>query len=69
MRKKDDRLPDRLLKEKRGEGGAADNLPDLEAMLKEYYEFREWDERGLPKINKVEDLGLLEEYKKTVASL
>jgi aldehyde:ferredoxin oxidoreductase len=69
MKKKDDRLPDRLLKEKRGEGGAADNLPDLEVMLKEYYEFREWDERGLPKINKVEELDLLEEYRKTVTSL
>ena len=62
IRKKDDRLPERILKEKRGEGGAADNLPDLEVMLNEYYQFREWDENGLPKLNKVEDLDLLEEY-------
>jgi aldehyde:ferredoxin oxidoreductase len=55
-------LPERILKEKRGEGGAADNLPDLEVMLNEYYQFREWDENGLPKLNKVEDLDLLEEY-------
>ncbi len=64
MSKEDDRLPNRLLKEKRGEGGAADNLPDIEAMLDEYYEFREWDKNGIPKLNKIKDLDLLAEYKK-----
>ena len=39
-------LPDRILKEARGAGGAADNLPDLAAMLPEYYELRGWNRAG-----------------------
>ena len=42
----DDMLPDRILKEARGAGGAADNLPDLAAMLPEYYELRGWNRAG-----------------------
>jgi len=44
-----------------------EDLLDLESMLNEFYEFREWDENGLPDVNKVEDLDILEEYKKVVA--
>ncbi|MDR7868568.1 MAG: aldehyde ferredoxin oxidoreductase family protein [Sporomusaceae bacterium] len=45
----DDTLPDRILHQARGEGGAADNLPDLAAMLPEYYTLRGWDDKGKPK--------------------
>jgi aldehyde:ferredoxin oxidoreductase len=45
---KDDTLPDRILQEPRGTGGAADNLPDLPSMLAEYYQIRGWDEKGTP---------------------
>ena len=41
-------LPKRVLHETRGEGGSAKILPDLPAMLKEYYEFRGWSQDGYP---------------------
>jgi aldehyde:ferredoxin oxidoreductase len=44
-------LPKRVLYETRGEGGAAKILPDLPAMLKEYYEFRGWSQDGYPPDN------------------
>ncbi|MDA8125903.1 MAG: aldehyde ferredoxin oxidoreductase family protein [Deltaproteobacteria bacterium] len=56
---KDDVLPARFLTLKRGTGGAADHLPDLPAMLAEYYEYRGWDENGLPRQEKLKTLGLL----------
>lgn len=40
--KADDTLPPRLLKEPRPSGGAAGVLPQLDVMLKEYYEIRGW---------------------------
>ena len=56
--RKDDRLPDRLLNQKRGTGGAADHLPDLQMMLDEYYDYRDWDENGIPRKEKLRSLGL-----------
>ncbi|WP_448591315.1 aldehyde ferredoxin oxidoreductase family protein [Thermoflexus hugenholtzii] len=54
----DDRLPKRLL-EPLGEGGAAGFVPDLEAMLREYYEVRGWDpETGRPRPETLRRLGL-----------
>jgi aldehyde:ferredoxin oxidoreductase len=58
--RKDDQLPERILTQKRGEGGAADHLPNLEVMLHEYYQYREWDEMGIPKKEKLKRLGLEE---------
>lgn len=46
--RKDDILPSRMLNSKRGSGGAAENLPDLENMLNDYYNYRGWDEFGIP---------------------
>lgn len=46
--KADDTLPDRILHQARGEGGAAENLPDLAVMLPEYYQLRGWDTQGRP---------------------
>ncbi len=46
------------------EGVEADRLPDrlvtfpLEDMLREYYAFRGWDEKGVPTTGKLEELGL-----------
>ncbi|MCS7115940.1 MAG: aldehyde ferredoxin oxidoreductase family protein [Nitrososphaerales archaeon] len=56
--KKDDTLPLRILTLKRGEGGAADNLPPLERMLKQYYQYRGWDDQGIPKAEKLLELGI-----------
>jgi aldehyde:ferredoxin oxidoreductase len=51
-------LPRRLRAEKRGTGGSADNLPDINAMLKEYYEYRGWSDSGMPLSEKIKELDL-----------
>ncbi|MDI3502993.1 MAG: aldehyde:ferredoxin oxidoreductase [Archaeoglobi archaeon] len=56
--RKDDTMPLRTLTHKRGEGGSADFLPAWNIMLSEYYEFRGWDEIGIPKEEKLRELGL-----------
>jgi aldehyde:ferredoxin oxidoreductase len=56
--RKDDTLPQRLLTQKRGTGGAADHLPDLQTMLAEYYNHRGWDENGIPREEKLVSLGI-----------
>ena len=60
--RKDDILPTRILNEKRGSGGAAENLPPLEKMLDEYYAYRGWDSVGIPTPNKLEMLGLRDQF-------
>jgi aldehyde:ferredoxin oxidoreductase len=45
--RKDDKLPQRMRK-RRGTGGAPENIPDVDGMLDKYYEFRGWDEFGIP---------------------
>ena len=59
MSKEDDSLPDRLLKEPLSEGGAAGQIVELDRMLKEYYEYRGWNEEGYPRKETLEKLGLL----------
>ncbi|MCD6312600.1 MAG: aldehyde ferredoxin oxidoreductase family protein [Thaumarchaeota archaeon] len=59
MSKEDDSLPDRLLKEPLSEGGAAGQIVELDSMLKEYYEYRGWNEEGYPRKETLEKLGLL----------
>lgn len=54
----DDRLPQRFLTEPRPSGGAAGNLPDLEAMLPIYYMMRGWDAEGRPLKERLVKLGL-----------
>lgn len=56
--RKDDTLPARIRHQKRGEGGAAENLPPLDSMLDEYYEYRGWDKNGIPRAEKLAELGL-----------
>jgi len=56
--KKDDTLPPRLLNEAPTEGPSQGWVSHLEPMLVEYYRTRGWDERGVPKRRKLEELGL-----------
>lgn len=46
--RKDDTLPTRILTQRRGSGGSAENLPRLEPMLDEYYVARGWSAEGIP---------------------
>lgn len=56
--RKDDTVPERILKQPRTEGGAKDNLPPLESMLEEYYPARGWDSDGVPLRETIDKLGL-----------
>jgi len=60
--RKDDKLPERFLVQKRGEGKYEDFLPPLGKMLDEYYRLRNWDEIGLPERQKIKELGIEEYY-------
>ena len=57
-RRKDDTLPPRLLNEPVAEGPSKGWVSHLEPMLVEYYRTRGWDENGVPKKRKLEELGL-----------
>ncbi len=58
MSRKDDTLPCRMLHETLPDGGAANYLPNLEAMLDEYYDYRGWTRDGIPTRGKLDALGL-----------
>lgn len=58
--KSDDTLPPRMLDEAIQEGPSQGFTVKLEPMLKEYYQFRGWDENGIPKPRTLERLGLSE---------
>jgi len=58
MSRKEDTLPYRILHEALPDGGAANYLPNLDAMLDEYFAFREWTQDGIPTRPKLEALGL-----------
>lgn len=53
----DDCLPPRLM-QPRPDGAAAGVVPDVRGMVKQIYEWRGWDERGVPKPETLERLGL-----------
>jgi aldehyde:ferredoxin oxidoreductase len=55
----DDTLPQRLLTEPRPSGGAEGVLPDLESMLKEYYDLRGWTPDGVPSPERLAELELV----------
>jgi aldehyde:ferredoxin oxidoreductase len=57
--RKDDTVPTRMLREKRREGGAAENLPPFSEALDEYYSHRGWDRNGIPTKTKLLELGLV----------
>lgn len=56
--KEDDTLPDRLLNEPIAEGPSKGFTVKLAPMLEEYYQFRGWDENGVPMAKKLAELGL-----------
>jgi aldehyde:ferredoxin oxidoreductase len=56
--KEDDTLPPRLLSEAVADGPSQGWVSHLEPMLKEYYRTRGWDENGVPKKQKLQELGL-----------
>jgi len=55
---KEDRLPDRLLKEPMPGGPAVGKVVELDKMLPEYYELRGWDKEGVPTKERLKELGL-----------
>lgn len=55
---KEDRLPDRIVKEPLPSGPAKGQVVRLEKMLPEYYELRGWDKEGVPTPEKLKELGL-----------
>lgn len=57
----DDTLPKRFLETPLEEGNSRDRTVELEEMLDEYYEVRNWTEDGVPRESLLEDLGI-EEY-------
>ena len=59
LTRKDERLPERWLKEPMPDGFAKGEVVHLEPMLDEYYTFRRWDKlTGLPTRQKLEELKL-----------
>ena len=56
--KADDTLPKRLLEEPVVAGPSKGHTVRLDGMLEEYYQFRGWDENGVPKEAKLKELGL-----------
>lgn len=56
--KADDTLPDRLLNVPVAEGPSEGFTANLPPMLEEYYAFRGWDKNGVPKREKLKELGL-----------
>jgi aldehyde:ferredoxin oxidoreductase len=58
MTRKDDTLPDRLLKEPMKDGPAAGLIVDLEPLLDAYYQYRGWDDQGCPTLETLQRLDL-----------
>jgi aldehyde:ferredoxin oxidoreductase len=57
---KDDTIPARILKEPFPKGNSANYLPDLPAMIQDYYNYRGWDQSGKPSSETLARLGLEE---------
>jgi len=58
--KKDDVVPSRFINEALPSGASKGERLDLDSLLKDYYEVREWDEEGFPTEKKLQSLGLTE---------
>ena len=54
-----DRLPKKVMISL-SEGGTKGTVPDMTYMLEEYYQLRDIDNDGIPRFNKLKDLGLYE---------
>jgi len=55
---KDDTLPKRLMEEPLKDGPAKGRVVKLAPQLEEYYRYRGWDANGVPKKEKLKQLGL-----------
>jgi len=60
LSRKDDRIPERFLKEPAPAGPCKGHVVELDEMLREYYRLRSYDERGYPSYEKMKELGLEE---------
>ena len=58
------RLPKRLLEVPCPSGTAKGVVNELDVMLPEYYEYRGWDQDGIPTTQTLQRLGLIEEGKR-----
>jgi aldehyde:ferredoxin oxidoreductase len=56
--RKDDTLPERILKQPLPDGPAKGMVCRLDAMLPDYYHCRGWNENGRPTAEKLRELGL-----------
>jgi aldehyde:ferredoxin oxidoreductase len=56
--RKDDTLPERLLKTMMPEGPAVGNVAETEKMIDEYYALRGWNNDGVPTDEKLSELNL-----------
>jgi aldehyde:ferredoxin oxidoreductase len=58
INRKNDNLPKRILNLALKDGGTKGHLPDIDRLLPDYYDARGWDEHGIPKLEKIDALGL-----------
>lgn len=58
VKPEEDTLPRRLLEVPLGTGAMKGHVTRLHEMLPEYYALRGWDEKGIPKPEKIKELGL-----------
>jgi len=56
--RRDDRLPDRFLKEPMPKGKSKGQTVDLESLLDDYYNVMGWSSNGIPSEDKLKELGL-----------
>ena len=54
----DDKLPERFKKVAFKEGLSKNRVVPIDEMLEGYYKVRDWDENGIPKKRKLEELGI-----------
>lgn len=57
--RKDDVLPARLLMHDRKTGAAAGSIPYYGMIIKDYYEYRQWNNEGIPTEEKLKELEIL----------
>ena len=59
--REDDTLPDRVLNQPFSSGLSKGHKIEFEKLLDEYYQLRGWNEDGIPKAEKLEELNLIQE--------
>jgi len=69
IRRRDDYLPARFLKEPLPNGNSKGAIFEIEPMLDEYYAERGWDKRGIPKESTLKKLGLTDVTKQLSRSV